>query len=506
MSVPKVLVILGHPRRDSLNGALAEAWTEGARGARVDVELIHLGELDFDLHVRHSSPRTQPFEADLARCRHVIEEAEHIVFVFPTWWASMPALLKGFLDRILLPGFAFEEDEASPTGYRGLLKGRTAELVTTMDTPGWVYRLIYGRPGVRAMRTGTLGFCGIKVIRTTRVCEVKTLTDAGIAGKIETVRRLGSGYPEERRRRAKRERWFAWVKVVRLHFYAMTLLAYGLGGLAAVRWGDGVFGWPVFIAGFVGLFLLEMTSVLQNELHDREADEGNRNAGPFSGGSRAIVDGPLEPRSVALVSRGLLVLALAVLLGVLLSGGPLSAPAWLLVAVGVILGWGYTTPPLKLVYRGVGEWVVAFTHSAFMLVCGWIFVGGAPNAGLPWLLSLPMGLAVLAAITLAGIPDRTSDAAAGKLTLAAATSNRGAAWFALVAAVLAVAVIRWLPPVIALLFESVWPAMMAHLLLLLIALVRFLRKGAPCQRIDGILFLALSYILWFSAVPLVRLW
>lgn len=79
----------------------------------------------------------------------------------------MPALLKGFLDRILLPGWAFREDGNAATGYRPLLEGRSAHLITTMDTPSWVYRLIYGRPGVRAMKVGTLRFCGIKPVTET---------------------------------------------------------------------------------------------------------------------------------------------------------------------------------------------------------------------------------------------------------------------------------------------------------------------------------------------------
>ena len=70
----------------------------------------------------------------------------------------MPARLKGFLDRVLVPGFAFREQDGH---YYGLLGPRTAELMTTMDVPPSVYRWIQGAPGRRAMCRATLGLCGI---------------------------------------------------------------------------------------------------------------------------------------------------------------------------------------------------------------------------------------------------------------------------------------------------------------------------------------------------------
>src|SRR5690625_6907499 len=83
--------------------------------------------------------RSQLSEPDIDYARQCIEEADHLVFVYPTWWATMPAILKGFLDRVLLPGFAFEEKERN-TDWTQLLRGKTAQLITTMDTPLWVYR------------------------------------------------------------------------------------------------------------------------------------------------------------------------------------------------------------------------------------------------------------------------------------------------------------------------------------------------------------------------------
>jgi NAD(P)H-dependent FMN reductase len=114
-----VLVILGHPRADSLCGALADAYFDGARAAGVHLRRLDLSTLEFDPHVRTPSPNQQPLEADLRAARSLVEWADHLVFVYPTWWGTMPSLLKGFLDRIMTPGFAFRPCEGG-TGYEGL--------------------------------------------------------------------------------------------------------------------------------------------------------------------------------------------------------------------------------------------------------------------------------------------------------------------------------------------------------------------------------------------------
>jgi len=63
--------------------------------------------MHFDPNVHADSPEHQPLEPDLVAAQRDIHWAEHVVFVYPTWWGTYPALLKGFLDRVLTPGFAF---------------------------------------------------------------------------------------------------------------------------------------------------------------------------------------------------------------------------------------------------------------------------------------------------------------------------------------------------------------------------------------------------------------
>ena len=105
----KVLVIVGHPRRNSFCAALAQAYVAGAKATGAQVQCLDLAEVDFDPDVHTHSPRAQRLETDALRAQELLKWADHWVFVFPNWWGSMPARLKGFLDRLLTPGFDFHE-------------------------------------------------------------------------------------------------------------------------------------------------------------------------------------------------------------------------------------------------------------------------------------------------------------------------------------------------------------------------------------------------------------
>ncbi len=184
----KILVILGHPRQDSLCGALAAGYGEAARAAGAEVRELALADLAFD-PVLHAGYRAeQAPEADLAAAQEAILWADHLAFVYPTWWGGLPALLKGFIERVFLPGFAFSYRKDSPWWDR-LLAGRSARLLVTMDTPPWYYRWFYRMPGHNQMRRTILEFCGIKPVRIAQFGPVKTSSPAQRDKWLEAVRR-----------------------------------------------------------------------------------------------------------------------------------------------------------------------------------------------------------------------------------------------------------------------------------------------------------------------------
>ncbi len=185
----KVLVILGHPDANSFCGALADAYSESAAGAGKEVKTLKLGEIKFDPILWNGYNKIQELEPDLQQAQEQIKWAEHIVFIYPNWWGTIPALLKGFIDRVFLPDFAFKFQEDS-TAWDKLLTGRTAELIVTMDTPSWYYRLIFKRPGHNEMKKCVLGFCGIKLSNITEFSPMKAANDKKRSKWIATVKKL----------------------------------------------------------------------------------------------------------------------------------------------------------------------------------------------------------------------------------------------------------------------------------------------------------------------------
>ncbi|QLG95604.1 NAD(P)H-dependent oxidoreductase [Pseudomonas yamanorum] len=161
----RILVILGHPSNTSFCSALTDAYIAAAKTAGHDVRLLRLADLSFDPILHNGYTQIQPLEPDLLNAQSDILWAEHLTFVFPIWWGGIPALMKGFIDRAFLPGFAFKYRKGKAFPDK-LLQGRTAHLLVTLDTPPWYYRWFYHMPGLHQMRKTTLVFCGIKPIKT----------------------------------------------------------------------------------------------------------------------------------------------------------------------------------------------------------------------------------------------------------------------------------------------------------------------------------------------------
>ncbi|MDO7903553.1 NAD(P)H-dependent oxidoreductase [Pseudomonas sp. K1(2024)] len=188
----RILVVLGHPSSDSFCAALGQTYVQAASEAGHEVRILDLPALAFDPVLHEGYRQIQPLEPDLRQAQEQILWAEHLVFVYPIWWGGIPALLKGFFDRVFLPGFAFKyrKDSAFP---EQLLKGRTAHLLVTMDTPPWYYRWVYRMPGLHQMRKTTLAFCGIKPTRTLTFGPILGSTDIQRQNWLDRVRRTAAG-------------------------------------------------------------------------------------------------------------------------------------------------------------------------------------------------------------------------------------------------------------------------------------------------------------------------
>lgn len=156
-----ILIIVGNPDPETFSGKIAETYKSAADTAGFSVERINLSELSFDPILRKGYKEIQPLEPDLVSLQKKWSTADHVVVIYPNWWCTMPALLKGMFDRMFLPGFAFNFDKKTNKVIQRL-KGKTARVIVTAgsQSPSMTW-LKYG-DYTNEIQHGILGFAGIK--------------------------------------------------------------------------------------------------------------------------------------------------------------------------------------------------------------------------------------------------------------------------------------------------------------------------------------------------------
>ncbi len=172
----KILIINGHPNPSSFNFGIAESYLKGAIASGSEVDTITIADLKFNPNLQFGYQKRTELEPDLVESWQKIKKADHLVWIHPIWWGGLPAITKGFIDRLFLPGMAFEHRENS-VWWDKLLKGKTAHIITTLDQPSWYYKLIYGNPSVNQLKKTTLEFCGVKPVKVSYIGIVKTSDD-----------------------------------------------------------------------------------------------------------------------------------------------------------------------------------------------------------------------------------------------------------------------------------------------------------------------------------------
>lgn len=170
-----ILLINGHPDKESFNHALAASYKKGVLETSATLEEITITDLNFNPTLKYGYRKRTELEPDLQESLTKIKKADHIVWVFPIWWAGYPAMMKGFIDRAFLPGITFQPVKGKPFPKK-LLKGKTSRLIITSDTPSWYDYLFMKRPAIRQLKKGILEFCGIKPVKTTFLSVMKDST------------------------------------------------------------------------------------------------------------------------------------------------------------------------------------------------------------------------------------------------------------------------------------------------------------------------------------------
>jgi NAD(P)H dehydrogenase (quinone) len=166
VSSKRIFVLLGHSQLGGFTAELAGAYESAARTAGHEVKRLNLSDLQFDPILHKGYNEIQPLEPDLVMIQENIRWADHVVVLYPNWWVSMPAILKGMFDRMWLPGFAFSFDKETHDVVE-LLKGKTARVIVVDGAHSpFMMRLKYG-DYTNEISRGILGFSGMTVHVTT---------------------------------------------------------------------------------------------------------------------------------------------------------------------------------------------------------------------------------------------------------------------------------------------------------------------------------------------------
>lgn len=185
-----ILLKLGHPRKDSFNAALMEAYKQAAIQSGYTVEEIFVSDLKLNLNEVVNYKNPVPDSPEIAECKLKISRANHLVFFHPLWWGGVPAVMKDFIDKTFTPGFAFKYRKDS-VWWDKLLTGKTARIVCTADQPYFYYRWINGKPAINQLKKMTLEFCGIKPVKVSWIAPIKRSSEEQKLKRIESMVALG---------------------------------------------------------------------------------------------------------------------------------------------------------------------------------------------------------------------------------------------------------------------------------------------------------------------------
>ncbi|HKL86722.1 MAG TPA: NAD(P)H-dependent oxidoreductase [Treponemataceae bacterium] len=189
------LVIYAHPNMNSLNHSVLEETLKLLNSKEnAEVQVIDLYGENFDprLNFDASHPRRDmKTREETEKYRNSILWANHIVFIYPIWWGRAPAILLGFIDKIFVSGFAYHHP---PTALlpQGLLKGKTATVITTQKGPAFITRLVFKDSHRRVMKKQVLQFCGIKKVRFLEIGQSEAMTPERFSKVQKKIQKLFS--------------------------------------------------------------------------------------------------------------------------------------------------------------------------------------------------------------------------------------------------------------------------------------------------------------------------
>jgi putative NADPH-quinone reductase len=157
----KIAIVFNHPYEGSFCNAILQSVVRGLHQAGHDTDILHLDNEGFNpvmtAHDLQAFTLGAPVDPQVINYRQRLATADHLVFIFPIWWELMPAMTKGFIDKVIFPGVAYDYDRSGrfPRMVKKFQRLKGITLITTMNSASLVYRLIFGNAIKKALFTGT---------------------------------------------------------------------------------------------------------------------------------------------------------------------------------------------------------------------------------------------------------------------------------------------------------------------------------------------------------------
>ncbi|HTE31668.1 MAG TPA: NAD(P)H-dependent oxidoreductase [Chryseolinea sp.] len=163
----KVVVVFNHPYDGSYCNAILQSVIAGIRKGNHEVDVIHLDKDGFNPVMTAEDLKAykcqNSIDPKVLEYKSRIDQADHLIFIFPIWWELMPALTKGFIDKVIFPGVAYEYGNKNHTRMNPLwIKIKGITMITTMNSPGILYWGVFGNAIQRAVMRGTFWKMGYK--------------------------------------------------------------------------------------------------------------------------------------------------------------------------------------------------------------------------------------------------------------------------------------------------------------------------------------------------------
>ncbi len=185
-------IIYAHPWAGSFNYAVLQSVSAGLKKAGIKTKIIDLYKEQFDPVLSQADlavySKGQTTDRQVLAYQKIIEQSDCLVFISPIWWTGFPAILKGFIDKVFLNGWAYEKKGLA---LKGKLKNiKQVVLINTMSAPSLIYRLLFRAPLWGGFIVGVLRFCGIKKVKWFKLDNIFTISEKKRKRRLEKIERF----------------------------------------------------------------------------------------------------------------------------------------------------------------------------------------------------------------------------------------------------------------------------------------------------------------------------